>query len=261
MHDQTEYGVLRWPLREIAKAVGCKLSELRTLVSKQVLKGVDDGQRCEAFVYTPRSGRKDGEPVTLVAEQEGPIWYSSRMVKDEYVRTIRGESTRFGDGGGDTPKRHHIRAPKPPLGDGSSASSSASAVASSSLRSEEVALTGKPKRPKRRQITLGTYIDDCKAAGRKPLPPDHPIRDYCAAAGITDEMVQVAWCVFRDEHTSGTKKDKRYVDWPGHFANAVRGGWMKLWFHDGNEVKWSSRGMQEKLVLDAKARAREEQPA
>lgn len=126
MHDQDEYGILRWPLKEIAQAVGCQVSLLKGLASKGVLKGCDTGI-CEPFIYTPRSGRKDGDPVTLVDEQPAPIWYSSRMVKDEYVRTIRGESSRFGVGKDDTPKD----APKPPFGDGSSSSSSSSTSVSS----------------------------------------------------------------------------------------------------------------------------------
>lgn len=126
MHDQAEYGVLRWPLKEIAETVKCKVADLQGLIRKGVLKG-DDNQLSEPFIYTPRSGRKDGEPVTLVSTQGGPIWYSSRMVKDEYVRTIRAESS--GNGGAPKP------APKPPFGEpmgggfgprGSSSSSSPS---------------------------------------------------------------------------------------------------------------------------------------
>jgi hypothetical protein len=126
MHDQEPYGVLRWPLKEVAQAVGCKVSELETLARKGVLKG-SDTELSAPFIYTPRSGRKDGEPVTLVPTQAGPIWYSSRMVKDEHVRTIRGESP----GNGGTPKA----SPKGGLGEdigggfgprGSSSSSSTS---------------------------------------------------------------------------------------------------------------------------------------
>lgn len=125
MHDQPEYGVLRWPLKEIAEAVKCRVADLQVLQRKDVLKGHDQAL-AEPFIYVPRSGRKDGEPVTLVPVQAGPLWYSSRMVKDEYVRTIRGESTRFGDGNGETPKH----SPKPPIGDGSSSSSSSSSSTS-----------------------------------------------------------------------------------------------------------------------------------
>lgn len=129
MHDQNEYGVLRWSLKEISQATGAALPLLKGLVSKFVMKG-SDSQPCEAFVYTPRSGRKEGEPVVLVPSQPGPIWYSARMVRDEYVRTIRGESTRFGAGDGETPKQAPKTAPKaspkPPFGDGPSSSSSSS---------------------------------------------------------------------------------------------------------------------------------------
>jgi hypothetical protein len=126
LHDQEEYGIVRWPLKEIAQAVNCTISALRGLVTKGILKGADASQEVQPFIYVPRSGRKDGEPVTLVCAQHGPLWYSSRMVKDEYVRTIRGEGSRFGAGDGDAPKPAPKDAPKPPLGDGSSASASAS---------------------------------------------------------------------------------------------------------------------------------------
>lgn len=133
MHDQEEYGIVRWPLKEIAQAVNSTVASLRGLVDKGIMKGGDKDEPVRSFVYVPRSARKDGDPVTLVPSQVGPIWYSSRMVKDEYVRTIRGESSRFGEGDGDAPKRTPKQKPKAtpkyPLGDGSStASASATAV-------------------------------------------------------------------------------------------------------------------------------------
>lgn len=95
MHDADEYGVLPWSLKEIALALGAPMPLLRELVEKGVLKGCDEGE-CEPYIYTPRSGRKDGAPVTLVAQRLGPVWYSSRMVRDEYVRLRSGGATRFG---------------------------------------------------------------------------------------------------------------------------------------------------------------------
>jgi hypothetical protein len=97
MHDAEQYGVLRWPLKEIAQAIGCKVSELLALKAKGVLKGADAGEKCGAHVYTPRHAGKDGESVTLIPEQDGPFWFSSRMVNDEYVRNSRGKGTRFGE--------------------------------------------------------------------------------------------------------------------------------------------------------------------
>lgn len=96
MHDnEEEYGLLRWTLKEIALAINTTPQKLKPLVDKGILKGADPEQRCKAYIYVPRTGRKDGDPVELVADQPGPIWYSSRMVRDEYVRKHRGESTRF----------------------------------------------------------------------------------------------------------------------------------------------------------------------
>ena len=91
LHDQDEYGICRWSLKEISQAVGCSLQKLKGLVTKGILKGGDTGEICESLIYTPRSGRKDGPSVTLIDQQEGPLWYSSRMVIDEHKRIIRGE--------------------------------------------------------------------------------------------------------------------------------------------------------------------------
>lgn len=138
MHDAPEYGVLRWPLTDIARAVGCQTGDLEALIAKDVLKG-SDGYLEAGFIYVPRSGRKDGSPVELIAPQAGPVWYSSRMVRDEYVRQHRGEGSRFGgaddNSNGDAPNHTPKAAPKPPIGesrnspkppfgDGSSSSSS-----------------------------------------------------------------------------------------------------------------------------------------
>lgn len=134
LHDSDDYGLLRWPLKQIAQALGCPVKLLNELVECGVLYGVEKGA-CEALVYTPRSGRKNGEPVELVAVQQGPLWFSPRMVRDEYVRTVRGENTRFseennqqnpspkgglGAGNGD--------APTPRQGDGATSSSSSTST-------------------------------------------------------------------------------------------------------------------------------------
>lgn len=95
MHDSDRYGVLEWSAKEIAQAIGCPMSLLKELIDKGVMKGVEKGE-CDPFIYMPRSGRKNGNPITLIEVQHGPIWFSSRMLKDEYLRTIRGDSTRFG---------------------------------------------------------------------------------------------------------------------------------------------------------------------
>lgn len=117
------YGILRWPLKEIASTIGAPMAQMRELVEKGVLKG-SDKEISAALIYVPKSGRKEGAPVTLIDTQPGPLWYSKRLVKDEYIRTIRGESTRFGADDGAAPKVDVPAAPKPPFGDGTTSPSS-----------------------------------------------------------------------------------------------------------------------------------------
>lgn len=120
LHDQLEYGVLRWSLQEIATAVKCRVADLRALHRKGVLKGDDEALQ-DPFVYVPRSGRKDGAPVELVPAQAGPIWFSSRMVKDEYVRGLRADGGTGGEGNRPapkgSPKGSPDASPKPPFGE------------------------------------------------------------------------------------------------------------------------------------------------
>lgn len=94
MHGSDEYGVLRWPLAEIAGVVNVPTKTLRELVDRGVLKGADSG--AADYIYTPRHGGKYGDPVVLVTTKSGPCWYSSRFVRDEWIRQRRGANTRFG---------------------------------------------------------------------------------------------------------------------------------------------------------------------
>jgi hypothetical protein len=93
LHDSEEYGLLRWSLKELAQAIGAPFKLLKELADKDVLKGGDKNH--DALVYTPRSGRVDGEPITLIAAGVGACWFSSRMVIDEHIRIKKGEGTRF----------------------------------------------------------------------------------------------------------------------------------------------------------------------
>jgi hypothetical protein len=161
MHDAAEYGVLRWPLADIAQAVGCPVEALHSLISKGVMKGSDDAE-CEPLIFTPRHANKDGAPVTLISAQEGPVWYSSRMVVDEHKRQVRGIGTRFGvDGEGEKaapkpiPEAIPIHAPKPPFGDGASSSSSVYTVSKDTVTAPP---SSAPSNPKEIIFTLGVHI-------------------------------------------------------------------------------------------------------
>lgn len=199
MHDSDDYGILRWSLKEVAQALGCQVSLVKELATKDVLKGCDAGI-CESLVYVPRSGRKDGDPVELVQVQAGPIWYSSRMVKDEYVRTIRGDGSRFGDGNSATSKT----APKPPLGDGSTSTSTPSgkqnkqsAAAALTQVGNEADAEAPPPLPAdaERAKALAARFDKLEA-GRgheKKTAPQHPDVVAWVKAGVTDPEFREAF--------------------------------------------------------------------
>jgi hypothetical protein len=135
LHDSDEYGLIRWPLKELSQATGVPIKVLNELVQKEVLKGSDKG--CSAYTFKPRSGRKEGNEVVLIENTSGPIWYSSRLVKDNYLRMVRGNATRFTSENthldetlNPSPKVTPNPTPNPPFGevksDGSSSSSSSS---------------------------------------------------------------------------------------------------------------------------------------
>lgn len=190
LHDQDEYGVLRWPLAEIAEAVKCRPVDLASLVRKTVLKG-SDSRLDTPFVYVPRSGRKEGDPVTLLAAQDGPIWYSSRMVRDEYVRTIRGEASRFGDDNGVAPKGAAKRppkvSPKPPFGDGSS-SPTPSPTTYPSLRSGDARAPAAPVESPEPTLA-GTACRLMREAGLQRVNPSDPRLAQLLAQGVTPKQL------------------------------------------------------------------------
>lgn len=114
------------------------------------------------------------------------------------------------------------------------------------------------EKPKSRTVTLAAYLDTCKAVGVKAIPDDHHIRRYCADAGITDEMTAIAWLRFREEHTTGARKAKKYIDWPETFANCVKSSWYGLWACNAEgPANWTTKGLQEKRVADARRAEKE----
>ncbi|MFM0501869.1 hypothetical protein [Paraburkholderia caffeinilytica] len=111
----------------------------------------------------------------------------------------------------------------------------------------------KPKSRKRLEIALQEFLDNCKAAGEKPIHEGDPIFKYGDEADIPYEMIALAWAVFKDRFIeSGDKKR----DWRAQFRAYVKGGWLKLWYFDGaGECKLTTAGEQARRVhLSKKSR-------
>ncbi len=167
-------------------------------------------------------------------------------------------------GGDETDTKHLTNGEEKPTGlflvtqsEPSTKASQSQSHISPSLRSGDTAAKPRTTRLKKTDCTLQVYLDACKAQARKPLPPDHAIRAWCADSGVTDDMLQVAWCVFRDDHITGKNKGKTQKDWPAHFANSVRRRWYRLWYTADSGVAWTSDGLQEKKVLETRQNNKE----
>jgi hypothetical protein len=71
-------------------------------------------------------------------------------------------------------------------------------------------------------------------------------------------MLQIAWVKFRERYTEAEKgKGKRYKDWAGHFATAVKDNWFKVWFLGDKGMQWTTPGLTCRTVLDAKQKQQE----
>ncbi len=223
--DADEFGILRWPLRDLAQASGCKVALLNSLRSKDVLKGSDT--EIEAYLFTPRHAGRDGEPVILIPAQSGPLWYSSRMVRDEYIRTKRGEGTRFGDGPNGTPNptigdgkiAEPKSTPSQREGDGPPSSTSSSSTSTTESKSKAKSTADAPSALRGARLPPDWVLP--KAWGDWALA-EQPTwtSDYCRKVA---EM-------FRNYWKAKPGKDATKLDWEATWRNwvfkegAMRGG-------------------------------------
>lgn len=234
LHDSDEYGVCRWPLEELARAAGVPIKLVRELSSKDVLKGADKG--ATAYVYTPRHAGKNGEPATLLEPGEGPCWYCSRLVRDEWVRQKRGSATRFTPEN-QPPKQAPNPTPKGGIGDRQGDGPTSPSTSTIKTTTPNPADAGPAAKPRKTAIALATFLEECKAAGERPLRDYAPLWAYVQSAGIDGDHVALAWAEFcRRFLPGGAQPEKRQKDWRCTFRKYVENNYFKLWAidRDGN---------------------------
>jgi len=191
LHDFDEYGVCRWPLADLARAANIPMRLVKELVEKNVLKGGD--KDAEPYIYTPRHAGKDGEPVTLVTNNGGPIWYCSRFVRDEYIRQKRGQTTRFDDENNpqkQPPKTQPKVTPKPPFGDGLGDGSTSTSTSSIKPPLKDTLPQVSGEGDARAQP--GIVCKAIKDIGIVDVSPSHPLLLKLINAGATQEEFEDA---------------------------------------------------------------------
>jgi hypothetical protein len=271
LHDLDEYGVCRWPLAELARAAGVQLKLIKELVAKDVLKGAD--KSAADYVYTPRHAGKLGAPVTLVVAGDGPCWYCSRFVRDEYVRQRRGQGSRYSsdnqpgsvDGSGseyEAPKDEQNTAPKaspkPPIGERQGDGPTSTSTSSLTTTTPKPPDGGSPPaRTKPGAIALQTFLEACSEKGERPLRDYAPLWRYAESAGLSEQHIALAWVEFRRRFLpGGTGESKRYKDWRAAFRKYVEGNYLKLWAIDGNgQYFLTTLGKQAQKIFESKEAA------
>lgn len=120
--------------------------------------------------------------------------------------------------------------------------SAASAAGSSTLT------TGNGKKcRKSEEVTLSAWLEATKAKGEAPVPASDPIFAYAEQIALPREFLSLAWSEFKARYMAEPmrgKKQKTYTDWRAVFRKAVREGWLKLWWLDGEHYALTTTGMQ-----------------
>jgi hypothetical protein len=94
----------------------------------------------------------------------------------------------------------------------------------------------------RAAIALQTYLDDCKQAGKKPIPEDDSVFEYASKVGIPNDFLRLQWLEFKARYTEAGAK--RYKAWPTVFGKSVRGNWFHLWYAKDGGYVLSTTGEQ-----------------
>lgn len=91
----------------------------------------------------------------------------------------------------------------------------------------------RPKRERKQPVSLKTFADKCKEAGEPVMSGYEPLIRYAEGVGLPMEFVQLAWDVFKAEHSPGGANERRMQsDWRRHFLNYVSKGYYRLWYAD-----------------------------
>jgi hypothetical protein len=151
------------------------------------------------YVHTPRHAGKDGDPVTLV-DHNGPAWFSSRMVTDEWRRKVSGGKGRF-------PTQPNTKpVTKPRHGDnlgGGATSSSSSSLSLRDSSSTGASQAKTPPKPRVRSSLPDVFPAEPDLVWAKNRWLGKGRADLCD--GIADEISK-----FRDYHTANAT---RSADW------------------------------------------------
>lgn len=112
----------------------------------------------------------------------------------------------------------------------------------------------KRKRPKAAEVTLAEWLQAVQQAGEKAIPNTDAVFAYARDIGLPAEFLHYAWFEFKARYTADPVKGQRqktYADWRAVFRKAVREGWLKLWYLDGQQYALTAAGQQAQRAAQA----------
>ncbi len=201
MNDSDEYGILKWSPEDIASAVGCEISDLQVLIDKGILKGCDKDTLFTGYKATFSQRNKPPKEVILIQPQQGPLWYSSRMVRDEYKRNERAKSGYKSQENPNVPKK---KDDKPEAEkDTFSPSPSSSSTSSSSNNNK------KKKKKKFNPIEFSERLKKWKTTTSTfELSAYESLEKYCREMGIENRVNPELYFINCDEFKT------KFQTWP-----------------------------------------------
>lgn len=112
----------------------------------------------------------------------------------------------------------------------------------------------KRKRTKAAEVTLAEWLQAMQEAGEKAIPKSDSVFAYAEEIGLPSEFLHIAWFEFKARYTAEPVKGQRqktYTDWRAVFRKAVREGWLKLWYLDGQQYALTAAGQQAQRAVQA----------
>jgi hypothetical protein len=226
MHDSDEIGVLRWPLADIGAAIGAPMELLLELVRKGVMKGCDSGA-FGGYEYVPRIKKQLGDPVCVIEPCDGPVWLSSRMVRDSYINAAKAmhgpKGAEYGHLGGEFGRR--------------GGRPSTTAMRNTPQPADEEAPIERGQKPPPSSSSSTSSFQTTKAptssTSARPKGNATPIPEGFSVSPAIKAWAQKYGFDQLDAHlenfvTTCKAHNYRYVDHDAAFMNAIRKNWAKV---------------------------------
>lgn len=101
-------------------------------------------------------------------------------------------------------------------------------------------------------VGLKGMLEQCQAAGVKPIPADDPIMAYCDTVGLGRDVLALHWWVFKRKRLDAGKRQRGIEGWRKAFRNSVKDNWYRLWFlKPGQVAQLSTTGLQALAEMQA----------